>query len=377
MNVLLLVPSLSGGGAERVAANLANHWATVGWTVSVATLAPPQLDAYALDPKVRRIHLGQYAPSPTSLHSLFASVRRIRAIRRMLRELRPDVAVSLMAPANLLMALGVSRGGPLRAAVGSEHTHPPLDPMGPLRERLRRLLYPRLDAIVTLTSDSANWIRDNVRVGRVDVIPNPVAWPLADAEPHVDPDALLPPGRRLVLGVGRLHPLKGFDVAIDAFAELAQRHPDWSLAIVGDGEEGPALAERAKAHGLADRVLLPGRVGNVAAWYRRADLFVSASRLEGFPNVLVEALAHEVPVIAVDCDTGPRDIVRDGVDGMLVPMHDAAALRDALDALMGDAARRETMARRAGEARERFSIDGITRQWASLFDALLARPRPR
>ncbi len=377
MNVLLLVPSLCGGGAERVAANLANHWVRIGWTVSVATMAPPELDVYPLDPKVRRVDLGHGAPSPTPLHSAWASLARVRALRRVLREQRPDVAVSLMAPANLLMALGVPRGGPLRAAVGSEHTHPPLDPMSPLKERLRRLLYPRLDAVVALTADSAQWLRENVRVDRIDVIPNPVAWPLADLEPRVEPDTLLPPGRRLLLGVGRLHPVKGYDLVVDAFAAVASRHPDWTLAIVGDGEEHDRLAAQVRAYGLSGRVLLPGRIGSVAAWYRRADLFVSASHVEGFPNVLVEALAHEVPVVAVDCDTGPRDIVRDGVDGLLVPPGEPAALRDALDALMGDAPRREAMALRAGEARDRFSMDSVTRRWASLFEALIGQGRGR
>ena len=377
MRVLLLVPSLSGGGAERVAANLANHWAAIGWTVSLATMAPAELDVYPLDPKVRRVHLGHYAPSATPLHSAWASLARVLALRRALREQRPEVAVSLMAPANLLMALGVPRGGPLRAAVGSEHTHPPLDPMSPLKERLRRLLYPRLDAVVALTGESARWLRGNVRVGRVDVIPNPVPWPLADLEPRLEPDTLLPPGRRLLLGVGRLHPVKGYDLVVDAFAALAPRHPDWTLAILGDGEEHDALAARAHAHGLSERVLLPGRVGSVAAWYRRADLFVSASHVEGFPNVLVEALAHEVPVVAVDCDTGPRDIVRDGVDGLLVRPGDPAALRDALDALMGDAPRRAALAARAGEARERFSMDSVTRRWAALFEDLIGTDRGR
>jgi glycosyltransferase involved in cell wall biosynthesis len=377
VNVLLLVPTLSGGGAERVAANLANHWARIGWTVSLATMAPAEFDVYRLDPKVRRVHLGHYAPSPTPLHSAWASLARVRALRRVLREQRPDVAVSLMAPANLLMALGAPRGASLRAAVGAEHTHPPLDPMSPVKERLRRLLYPRLDAVVALTGDSAQWLRENVRVGRIDVIPNPVAWPLADLEPRVEPQALLPPDRRLLLGVGRLHPVKGFDLVVDAFAAIASRHRDWTLAIVGEGEEHEALGARVRAHGLADRVLLPGRIGNVAAWYRRADLFVSASHVEGFPNVIVEALAHELPVVAVDCDTGPRDIVRDGVDGLLVPPGEPAALRDALDVLMGDATRRTAMALRAAEARERFSMDRVTQRWAALFEELIGARRGR
>ena len=373
MNVLLLIHSLGSGGAERVAANLANHWAGLGWTVSLATFAPPESDAYPLDRRVRRVHLGRYAPSATPLHAAWASIARVRALRRALRDLRPDVAMSLMAPANLLMALGAWRASGLRS-IGCEHTHPPLDPMGPLRERLRRLLYPNLDAVVTLTADSADWVRTNVRARRVAVIPNPVAWPLVDTTPRVDPDAMLAPDRRLLLGVGRLQTPKGFHLLIDAFARLAARHPHWSLAIVGEGPEAAALTRQAQALGLADRVLLTGRVGNVGAWYRRADLFVSASLLEGFPNALIEAMAYDTPAVVFDCDTGPREIVRDGVDGVLVPNGDTGRLQAALDALMGDADRRAAMGRRAGEARQRFSMVDVSCRWQALFDELRGGP---
>ncbi len=373
MNILLLIHSLSGGGAERVAANLANHWAGLGWTVSLATFASPESDAYPLDERVRRVHLGGFAPSATPLHAAWATVARVRALRRALRELRPDVAMSLMAPANLLMALGAWRAHGVRS-IGCEHTHPPLDPMGPLRERLRRVLYPRLDAVVTLTADSADWIRANVPARRVAVIPNPVAWPLQDTAPRVDPDAMLAPDRRLLLGVGRLQTPKGFHLLIDAFAGLAARHPQWTLAIVGEGPEAAPLTRQAQALGLADRVLLTGRVGNVAAWYRRADLFVSASLLEGFPIALTEAMAHERPAVVFDCDTGPREIVRDGVDGVLVPNGDTGRLQAALDALMGDDDRRAAMGRCAGEARRRFSMAGVSGRWQALFEELRGSP---
>src|SRR5690606_13846874 len=111
----------------------------------------------------------------------------------------------------------------------------------------------------------------------------------------------------------------------------------------------------------------PGHVGNVAHWYERADLFVLSSRAEGFPNVLVEAMASGCAVVATRCDAGPAEIVRDGEDGLLVAPNDIDALAGALDALMGDDALRKRLARRATEARHRFAEDAILDRWEGFF----------
>jgi glycosyltransferase involved in cell wall biosynthesis len=115
---------------------------------------------------------------------------------------------------------------------------------------------------------------------------------------------------------------------------------------------------------------MPGIVGNVGAWYAHADLYAMTSRSEGFPNALAEAMSHGLPAVSVDCDTGPRDIIRDGIDGLLVPPNNPAALVDALDRIMGDAAFRVQLAARARDARERFSIEKIAGMWDALFDEL-------
>jgi glycosyltransferase involved in cell wall biosynthesis len=120
------------------------------------------------------------------------------------------------------------------------------------------------------------------------------------------------------------------------------------------------------------RVFMPGIAGNIGEWYARADLFVMTSRFEGFPNALAEALAYGLPAVSFDCDTGPRDIIRDGVDGLLVPPGDASGLEQALDRVMGNRELRMHMAGMAIDARKRFSIDRIAGMWEALFEALPA-----
>jgi glycosyltransferase involved in cell wall biosynthesis len=122
--------------------------------------------------------------------------------------------------------------------------------------------------------------------------------------------------------------------------------------------------------GLVQRVAMPGMAGNVAYWYGQADLFALTSLSEGFPNVLAEAMAHGVPAVSVDCNTGPRDIIRHGIDGLLVPPDDIAALSEALSRVMGDAALRGQLAINATQARERFSVEKIGQMWETLFLSL-------
>jgi glycosyltransferase involved in cell wall biosynthesis len=151
---------------------------------------------------------------------------------------------------------------------------------------------------------------------------------------------------------------------------LAAKFPNWQLAILGEGSLRNELAAQIALAGLNGRILLPGRVGNVGDWYAAADLYVMTSRFEGFPNAVAEAMAHGLAAISVDCDTGPRDIIRHEVDGLLVQNGDDTALVSALARLMGDEKLRQRFANRAIEVRERFSMARITALWEALFEEL-------
>lgn len=365
MKLLFLIHSLSMGGAERVTVNLANHWATKGWNVSIATLTGHGEDFYPLHPSVDRIRLGLAGESGGMFSALAGNAARIRAVRRVLLEHRPDVAVGMMTTANVLLALAASGTG--IPVIGSERIHPPALPVGRPWAVLRRWAYGRLDALVALTRPSAAWLQRYTQARRIVVIPNAVPWPLPVGAPVRLPEELLPADRHVLLAVGRLNEQKGFDLLLRAFVLIAARFPAWDLVIVGDGPERPALEQMVRDLGLAQRVVLAGRAGNVGDWYRRADLYVMSSRFEGFPNTLVEAMAHGVPAVSFDCATGPADIIRDGVDGLLVPPEDVERLSDTLARLMSDDAQRLRLASRAVEARERFSLERVASMWEDLF----------
>jgi glycosyltransferase involved in cell wall biosynthesis len=373
VKILLFTNSLAGGGAERVVATLADFWAGKGWDVTVLTLAPQSEDFYVLDPRIRRVALDLAGASRNALHGLLQNLERVRALRRSLKLLRPAVAVSMMSTPNVLLALA-SRGLPGLLTVGSERCYPPHEPLGRLWQGLRRRTYGRLGAVVALTSECAAWIAAHTSARRVPVIPNPSAWPLPARPPVLPPQAVCAPGRRILLAVGRLDQVKNFGALVAVFGRLASGHPDWDLVILGEGPERPALEAALRAARLDGRVALPGRAGNVGDWYRCADLFVLTSHSEGFPNALAEAMAHGLPAVSFDCDTGPRDIIRHGVDGLLVTAGQDGELEETLGRAMGDAALRHALAARAGEARERVALERVAALWEDLFRELAGTP---
>ena len=364
--LVFFIQSMGGGGAERVTANLANFWADQGWGVTVVTLAPIGLDFFALHPAVKRLCLNLTSESRHVVMGLSQNLRRVIAMRRVLKEISPDIALAVMTGANVRLALA-AWGLPV-LAVGSEHVHPPQFPLGFLWEVLRRHSYGRLHAVAALTAESADWLQNHTNAKRVAVIPNAAPWPLPAQDPKLLPKAVCLDGRKILLGVGRLVAEKGFDMLLHAFALLASKYPDWDLVILGEGPLRQMIENTVKTSGMEDRVFLPGSVNNVGEWYQRADLFVMSSRFEGFGNALAEALASGLSAVSFDCDTGPRNIIRHERDGLLVPPEDTAELAAALSRLMGDASLREVFSRSAVEARDRFSLTRVTGLWEDLFE---------
>ncbi len=356
---------MSTGGAERVCSHLVNHWAERGWDITVVTLFGTDRDSYALHPSIRRVAFDLGHESGNLLKAFGNSWMRLRALIRVLRDVRPDIALSFMDRSNVLLALAAE----FCVSIGSERSHPPQEPRHWIWDKLRRRLYSRLDAVVSLTEMSASWLREHTNARRVLVIPNPVVWPMPIHAPVIEP----PVKKKLrLLAVGRLVPLKQFDLLIEVFSQIASGCPQWELQIIGDGPEMGRLRAIVAATSCADRIHLPGQIGNLGDWYGSADLYVMTSKYEGFPNAVIEALAHGIPAICFDCDTGPRDIIRPDVDGMLVPSGCRTGLVAALVAVMSNSDLRSRLAARAEEARERFSIGLISSKWESLFREILA-----
>lgn len=364
-HVLIVIHSLGGGGAERVAVDLSRYWLAQGRRVTLATWADATHDVYPVPAGVNRVVLGLTSAGTHAVGGLGRNLRKVWRLRRLIRQAQPQVVVGMMTTSSVLAVLAGWRL-PCRVIV-TEHTHPPIQNLSRFWQKLRQWTYPRAACVVALTSGTAQWLTERLPGIQTEVIPNAVQWPLAVVDPVVVPPAKN--GRMQVLAVGRLHPVKGFDLLIDAFARLARYFPTWDLVILGEGPLRESLLRQVAQAELTDRVQLPGRVGNVGQWYAQADLYVLSSRAEGLSNTLLEAMASGLPCVAVDCDTGPREIIRSDIDGVLVrPASDVQALADHLADMMTHAHKRQWYGDRATDVLERFSPMRVMRLWDELLD---------
>lgn len=357
----LIIPSLTSGGAERVMTTLANRWSAEGRAVTLITLDDSrQAPFYPLHPAVAHRALGVARASNSPVRAVSNNIRRVVTLRRAISASEPDVVLSFLDTTNVLTLLA-TRGLDVPVVV-EEHTDPSQKRIGGW-EPLRRLLYPRASRVVLLSEHARSYFGPTVRA-RTSILPNPIVVDLPGPAPRGERP------RRMAAAMGRFGPEKGFDLLLDAFARVAGQHPDWDLTIWGDGPLRPELERQREGLGLGDRISLPGRTTRPHDELRRADLFVMSSRREGFPMVLGEAMACGLAVVSTDCPSGPRQLIRAGVDGLLVEPESVEALAAGLSALMADDELRSRLAARAPEVLDRFGLERVIALWDELFASL-------
>jgi glycosyltransferase involved in cell wall biosynthesis len=276
----------------------------------------------------------------------------------------PDVIISHTAQTNVLSSLAAA--GTKRKLILVEHSNPSRNAGSIWWKLLRRLTYPLANKLVSVSrgvNQFFNWLPES----RKSVIHNPLSDDCLPSRSVTVSDV------NQVVAMGRLVPVKGFDRLLTAFRLASEQAPNWRLVIIGEGELRPELEETIERYGLADKVQLMGLVRNPFEVMRQSQFFVMSSRSEGFPYALLEAMACGLPAIAMDCSTGPREIIRDNIDGIIVPEGDVASLATAMRRLMTDQAERRRLAAQALQVRDKFSADKIVQHWEELFAEILER----
>jgi glycosyltransferase involved in cell wall biosynthesis len=283
---------------------------------------------------------------------------------RFLASVKDGILISTRPGLNLLVAR-LAPGHVVR--VGQDHVNLS-SYLRALREQMQRF-YPRLDMVTALTPATAKKYRRMLpKKVRVECFPNAVP-DLNGARSRLD--------AKVVVAAGRLTRQKGFDRLLPAWRELAERYPDWRLEIYGAGREHDALQEQIDELGIGASARLAGFTPHLHDELARASLYVMTSREEGFPMVLIEAMGAGLPVVSVDCQTGPREIISEGVDGYVVPEEDQPALVAAMSDLMDDPDKRRAFGDAARSVIDRYDAAVIAERWESVLAELVAKKGPR
>ncbi|MFD4631477.1 glycosyltransferase family 4 protein [Streptomyces sp. NPDC058284] len=365
------------GGTIRTTLNLASALADRHDVEITSSMRHRERPRFAVDPRVRLVPLvdtrigsddAQYPayaepacdfPLADRRHHQYTRLHDVR-MRDYLAASDADVIIGTRPGLNVYLALF----GPRRALrIAQEHLRHDAH-----SKKLRQVLarhYRALDAVITTTQADAETYRARMVLPGVRVlsIPNVVPVPAVAPADHT---------ATVVAAAGRLVRGKRFDLLIDAFADIAPKHPDWRLRIYGGGTEKEPLQKLIHDHGLGEYVALMGPRAPIEAEFAQASIVASASDAESFGMTLVEAMRCGVAVVSTDCPLGPAEIIRDGVDGRLVPTGDAKALADTLMELIDDGPRRRALGAAAVESAHRFDPDRIVRRYELLVTELAA-----
>lgn len=357
--ICLVIDQLAPGGAERVISILANELSRRGWNVRLITFWDGKTKPFfPLDAGVDYLALNIAGSLGRSPVAFFRLAQRLRRLRQAIAFFDGCCVVSFLETCNILST--VASLGLGTATIVCERNDPSQHTLKQPWSLLRRLLYPCASLVVAQTRNALEFFPASIRASGL-IIPNPVQEPKSDGAFHRTPRSVWESYR--ILAVGRLVHAKGFDMLIRSFHAIAQRHPSWNLVIYGEGHERGNLERMIASLGLGDRVELPGLNKNIGQVMDEADLFVLSSRYEGFPNVLLEAMAHGLAVISFDCRSGPAEMIRHAVNGILVSNGEEKALADAMSNLIEDVPQRLRLAEKAREVVVTYGVSAIVGEW--------------
>lgn len=363
--IALFLPSLRGGGAERVMVSLASGMAQKGYAVDLVVSKAEGPYLKEIPPSVRLKDL-------KSSRVLFS----LNGLRRYLREERPVAIFSTMTHVNIIALLAVRLSGlPIRSVIREANVLRKMEgKQTSLKSKLllnvMPFFYQWADSVVAVSQGVAK----DLEFFGVNLLPETyvIGNPVVDddlfekAKSPVSHDWFVPGSPPVILGVGRLVPQKDFSTLIKAFSIVRKTH-ECRLIILGEGQERSCLRNLVSRLGLEECIDLPGFVDNPFSFMSRSAIYVLASRWEGLPNTLIQAAALGTPVVATDCHSGPREILEDGIWGTLVPVGDvdamACAIKERLLPLRSESA--------MNEFRTRYSKTSVVDSYLNL---LLGKP---
>ena len=341
--IVFLIGNLQRHGAEKVITLLAEHFCEEGWAVDILTLLDGKRD-FTLSHRIR--HIPVCRPNRGYAANILFW---IRGIRRYMRAERPQAVVSFVARINLLAIIACL--GLKKRIVVSERNDPSADGRSFLIKLATHVLYGLADCVVFQTKWARSCFPSGITAKGI-VIPNPVQVTAHASEPT----------QGKIAAVGRLEPQKNHCLLLEAFATIKTRHPQSVLHLYGDGSLRETITSRATALHIADSVVLPGSVDNVHERIADAAMFVLPSDYEGLSNALLEALTMGLPCISTQC-AGSNEVIRDGVNGLLVPVRNKERLAEAMERLIADRELAMRLGAKAAQLSGAYCCETVLRQW--------------
>ena len=355
MKVLILGGNFnSTGGTERVGSMLANGLSEAGYEIVLGSISYGDKPFFPINKDINIISLFN-SPGRT----LYRTPNIIYTIRKLLKEEKIDTLI-VVETMSILFTLPATLGLPV-THICWEHFNFNSD-LGKKGRRVARQLAARYcDSVVTLTErDKGYWLQGTQHKSQITAIANPCPFPVQEY--------IKEKNTKIVLAVGRLTHIKGFDMLLEAWIQVNEVMPEWVLKIVGEGEDRAKLTDFIKKNKLTDSVELVGNTNDVSQYYKEAEIFCLSSRFEGFPMVLLETLAFGLPVVSFDCDTGPAEILED-TGSILVPKNDINDLALSLTELMRDNEQRKNISLKSKEKVNVYQLEKIMPKWENLLES--------
>lgn len=351
---ILFYGSFTAGGTERITFNLASALADSGNYDVCVLNSQPRKPTFPISEKVKYITL---KPARRFPHPL---VSRISDIRRLISRKQIDVAISIEALTGITLLPAIIGTGV--KSICWEHANYYQTQNSRWTKLIRKIWLRQAAAYVVLTQrDRRNFETHEKPRCPIVQIYNPVE---AGVAPEYDSNS------NRIISVGHLVPIKQFHLIPEIFSKIADKHPDWTWHIYGEGPERPHIESEIAKYNLQDRIILAGASRNIDEAYAKSAVCVLTSRMEGLPTVLIEAQIHHLPCVAFDIQTGPDEIIAHGVNGNLVKAYDTDSMARQINNLIESKEQRISMSNHANLLLHNFNPRSITETWSSLLKSI-------
>lgn len=348
--IAFYISSLTAGGAERVISNLANEFAAQGYEVFMLTDTMEDKEYHRLDGRVRRVVL----PRSEEKGRIVNALGRIQKLRSAVKETRASILVSFIGKSNIRAVLATRF---LKTSVVvSVRSAPAREYPTRLMRVLAKVLFRMADGVVFQTEEAQRFFSKGIR-RKSAILMNPL---------HSDfiRERYTGERRQEIVTVGRLHGVKNHEMLIAAFANVSGDYPALTLRIYGDGDRKEKLRSYIEELSMQGRVVLEGDQSGVADRIEASRIFILSSNVEGMPNALLEAMALGLACISTDCPCGgPRTVIRDGKNGLLVPVGDTGALERAIRRILDDPDLEERLGTHAAEIKQELAPERVNKMW--------------